>query len=305
MKDALRRLDGDRCKICSRTGEDFRKEYGPDADFVLEHRDGDSANYDLGNLQLACYSCNGRKRPDFQGGAAETGNRERVKEHNGRGMEVSTNERQRKKRYLDRATPEFKKSAEIEPKVRRYLWENVSRDGGLLLKDAINEAAEYAGCDTQPVSRKIDKATSRIGPFDIFSDMHGNDFIILRKGYKPNPETAYGRLDMEISQQMMSGMREKLEQTKENAQEVLTAHARMADSLAYIGKQRDIAIREVMKVTGKSYDEVKAMLDQQAPPPRHFGDEPAAPVAVDKGGDQPPSAGAVAVKKVEKLPGVE
>lgn len=298
--EALKRVFGDKCHICGMAVEERKRLWPALKEWLLEHRDGNPDNYDFENCQLACYKCNRLKVPES---TPETGNVERENT----AMSASTTEEQRKRRYLKRATPEFAKSVEIEPLVRRYLWEQVSREGSLILDDAIPEAAEYANCDVQTAKRKIDKATSRMGPFEVVTTSGGTDLIKLRQRYEPNVQTEMGRLDYAISQELFSRLKNKAESTEKQAVEVMTVQARMADSLNYIAKQRDIAIREVARVTGKSYDEVKAMLDSQAPPPTHhnsFDDEaPAAPVQIDKSGDEPPAVGAVAVKKKES-PGI-
>lgn len=298
--EALKRVRGDKCHICGMSVEERKRLWPSLKEWLLEHRDGNPDNYDFENCQLACYKCNRLKVPDL---TPETGKVERENA----GVRATTSEEQRRKRYLKRATPEFAKSAEIEPLVRRYLWEQVSREGSLILDDAIAEAAEYANCDVQTAKRKIDKATSRMGPFEVVTTTGGTDLIKLRQRYEANMQTEMGRLDFAISQELFNHLKNKADSTEKKATEVMTVQARMADSLNYIAKQRDIAINEVMKVTGKSYDEVKAMLDSQAPPPAHHNafddDMPAAPVAIDKSGDEPPTAGAIEAKKKEQ-PGV-
>lgn len=319
---ALKTIHGDHCHICGMTPQERKQRWPNMRDWLREHKNNNPADFTPENLQLGCPICNQLKRPDLQQGAATVGNTERESKNASEGVQADTNmtesatERLRKKRQLNRASVEIQISKRAEPLVRQYIWTHVSREGGLLLNDAINESAEFADCDTQTATRKIGKATSRAGPFEVVQDQHGNDFIKLRKGYKPNPATAIGNLDIQIMLRLKQAAEEKTEQVKEQmGGELLTVKAglkemedenkSMVQTLKRVGQARDIAIEKLMEITGLSKNEVEKMLDSKLADRNNGGQQPApaAPV-VKSGGDEPPAAGAAQVKKREQIPGI-
>lgn len=198
MKHLLWKSQGGCCKICGRkTALD---------EGVIEHHDRNPANYSPENIGFVCYSCNQRKRPDYcQKGSMSNG---KVERENARGCSSETDgisetetERNRKRARLKKSPLEIQINQEGEPKFRRYLWENVGREGGLIKEDAIAEGAAIAGVNVQTTARWLAPAVSLVGPFRIFTVPGTETEIIkLRDNYSP-PDTAMGRIDFQMMQE--------------------------------------------------------------------------------------------------------
>lgn len=280
MKDALRRVYGNRCMICGMTWENFKLRWPNAKDWLLEHRNGDNTDYDFDNCQLSCYSCNQRKRPDFQEDHLTTIKPERVSTQEGENA-IENYQKQEVKR---KASLEIQLCQDYEPLIRRYIWENASRDGGLRLKDAIKEAGEYSGADVQTVERKLDKAFSRIGPFDVERDANGepldDGFISIKSNYKPNIQTAMGKLDYQIMFERVQKADEAriikemaLEKAAKELADREEQQKKQTQKFNEVAREREQYAKIIEQVTGKPLSEVMKEL-QQGPPtePKAFAE---------------------------------
>lgn len=258
MKQCLKRVYGNRCMICGMTWEMFKEKYPNAKDFLLEHRNGNNRDYDFDNCQLACYSCNQLKRPDFQEGAAETV--KSVCVNSGGTNDESDTQKSRRLAKMRSAPIEIEINRSAEPLVRRYIWENVSRAGGLFRDDAKNEAAEYAGCNPVTADRIIGKMVSRAGPMKSEKTKSNDEVIVLRNNYNPNPETWTGKLDIQLMKDRLQTIEEeKLRVQTETAMTVAMAKIETKSTLKQadrLAKQRDLLIRMLATATGKEHGDI-------------------------------------------------
>lgn len=235
---------GHKCNICRK---DKTLKQG-----IIEHANRNTADYRPENITWVCYSCNQRKRGEkVQQGPLTSGKSVCVK--------ISDSERQRRRNRIKKAPIEIEINRDSEPRVRRYLWENVGREGGLALEDAKNEAAEYADCSPATASRHIGKAASRIGPFKIVEMMvnkEPTDIIMLRDGYAPKLNSRLGQLDAEIMNEKIANVETELERKEKELRKSNDTNAAMQNSLSRIGSQREILARRLAELTGRRWQDI-------------------------------------------------
>jgi hypothetical protein len=333
-KWALKTIYGDKCHICGMSVNERKHRWPAMRDWLLEHRNGDPKDYRPENLQLSCYSCNQLKRPDLQKGPPAIGKSERENtiagpsDENSNRIEqtegMSEAEQSRKRRQLKNAPIEIQISQRAEPKIRRYIIEQASRPEGLFLDDAVNESAEIAECDVQTASRKIAKMCSRAGPLFKEALASGEEILRLKTDYVPDVNTATGRLDYETMLRMKQKTEIESREIKQKSEmQVNALHANlkaseqansvMRENLQRNVKQRTLFAAMLEALTGRKLDDLLQLisaktgktledLEKMNPPAlaallKDFDrdDNPAAPVAKDDSGDQPPAAPAQTV----------
>lgn len=153
----LAERDGDQCRICGVPGTVKQ--------LVVDCVDNSGDHSDPENLQLLCSSDNTRKNPRGLGRF----NPRRPK----------TTEDFELKRV---GTIEMQRNLEAEPRFRHWLHEQVKLHEEILLSEAINAGAEFAGCSQQTVKRYIDKAASSVGPFMLEKNGDGNAALRFKRG---------------------------------------------------------------------------------------------------------------------------
>lgn len=148
--------DGSRCKWCGKELNDQAAR--------IDHKDRDSANNNLDNLQILCHQCNilkdprraGRFNPKRKQGIENVGERRRI-------------------------SAELERSKEAEPKFRRFLLQHIKNHGFISIDDAVYGGAEYAGCSTETSKKYLKKCTSVAGMFEWHDDI---EIIQLRAEYE-------------------------------------------------------------------------------------------------------------------------
>lgn len=241
LRQVLWEVQGCRCKIC---GEPFKSyEEG-----ITEHADRNANNYDRQNIGWVCFSCNQRKRPDYasvikpeeMAAAAAPPIQEQTRDES---ASVAAFKAMRD------ASEEIHRSEINEPKFRRYLWENVGREGELTAEDAIAEGAEVCECSTAAIERNyLKKATSKFAPFYITKG--DTPLIKLREHWKPL-DTERGRVDAALYLERKKREQEALEQRIQERQDAIMS-AEASNRLAEAHKRDAHALYQILKAKGMS-----------------------------------------------------
>lgn len=125
--------DGEFCKFCGRSP--------PEVKLVIDHKDNDNSNNFLGNLQLACRSCNYKKNPR-------------------RPLDMC--ERKSDSRFDSISINQAKK-----PKFREYVYGELEGTGRAFWEDLVNAGAEYVGVSIETAKRYMIKMVSKVGKLEM------------------------------------------------------------------------------------------------------------------------------------------
>jgi len=152
--------DGAKCKICG-VSEREKK-------LVIAHLDGDPSNNDPRNLSLLCRGCNTREWWKMVRSGVSV--REKVE-----GVAV---ERQMD---VEREPPEMKVMREKRPEYTKWLLENVMREGGVTMWEAIYEGSK--ALDLSPITcrRYLYQELSRQGLFKLGDGPRGHRRILIKE----------------------------------------------------------------------------------------------------------------------------
>lgn len=158
--------DGEKCYLCGEPPT------GPFS-FDIEHRNGDKDNKEPSNLGLSCRKCNvgkeNRHRANRPGGV-------RIERD-----ELTPNTRVFKDALpYHEGSPEMQANAVYENRVRRWVLDYVNTHGFISKKEAINAAAEIAGCNPSSAARYLAKMTSIVGPLMEEKDATGQEMVWAR-----------------------------------------------------------------------------------------------------------------------------
>ncbi len=148
--------DGEQCRICLRKP--------PEVELDIDHKDNNNGNNADENLQLLCTSHNIKKNPRGKG------------------------RRKHSSDILEEPIPtswESKKNREYEPGYRHWLYDTLrtTKEGRILLHEAINSGSEKVGCSPMTAKRYLAKICSKLGWAEIYTDdAAGVKFIKFSNG---------------------------------------------------------------------------------------------------------------------------
>ncbi len=140
---------------------------GKEKKLVVDHIDNNNNNNEFNNLQLLCYSCNGKKNP------------------RGKGKKLSP-VYIRGDEYLGvrEPSPEMKQNQRCEPIFRQWLEEMINKHEMLAFEDVLNGGAEKAGCSQASIYRYLQKVCSIEGKYMVIQGDSENRHV----KYKPEFE---------------------------------------------------------------------------------------------------------------------
>lgn len=145
----ISKRDGEYCRCCGKLPYESQ--------LVIDHRDNDSSNNSLNNLQLLCRACNyiknPRKRPDDL-----CVNYKSNREHESC---LSINK-------------------EKEPKFKEFIYKIIPQGCSIALKAIINSGAEEIGASPVTVKRYLDKMTSRSGKLEVW-ELDGVPMVMFKE----------------------------------------------------------------------------------------------------------------------------
>jgi|TARA_R110002033_G_scaffold5712_7_gene24066 hypothetical protein len=145
---------GEYCSRCGHTPESLLV-WGFDALLIIDHKDNNSRNNKLENLQLLCRGCNRRKNPH------------------------------RPKSYERAETPEFATSKVKERLYRNWIKGKIMTEPHhISVEDAINSGAEYCEISQITVRRYLQKLTSKEGLYTLGYHNDGESHV-YEKGTEP------------------------------------------------------------------------------------------------------------------------
>lgn len=139
------------CKMCGKLPGETKEGF-----LLIDHKDNDSSNNKIENLQFLCRSCNYYKNP-----------REEI---------VELEERE--------ASQELKKNEVMEKEFRRWVFGIVTQQGKILLLEAIESGAEIINGSTVTTSRYIKKMTSKAGMYEIVQLNDSMKYLRFKKEHR-------------------------------------------------------------------------------------------------------------------------
>ena len=142
--------DGEFCKGCGKLPGETKEGF-----LLIDHKDNDNSNNELGNLQLLCRRCNYLKNP--------RGNR--VIEERPKSAEMKANTR-------------------MEPYFRKWLFGLISENHKWLLEDVIDSGAERCQGSTETIKRYLRKCVSTEGIYEIVEGQQGREFIQFKAEFR-------------------------------------------------------------------------------------------------------------------------
>lgn len=250
LKQLLWENQNGKCKSC--------QEYIELDKGIIEHANGNTADYSRDNITFACYSCNQRKRPDnVLRGTLPSGIGEREK------TSAPTTDREvmAERSSMLKASKEIKINRDGEPKFRVYLFEQVGRPNGLTWDDAIAEGAEV--CEVSPetiADRWLPKATTRFSPFQ--KSEHNTPLVIFRQNWKPL-DNERGKIDAILLQERMVRDAAKAQESAAAvAADLMDKQA--AHNIAERHRVEKNAAIEALKAKGVSDAEIAKILQEAA-----------------------------------------
>ncbi len=151
--------DGEKCAYCPKPGP-----------YQIHHLDANPRHNRMANLKLACPQCNTREhwRTLKSGGQSQV---EREKEKTV-GLTVTASDEP----YLV-ASRETRKSEEVQPLFRKWVVDELVRDGEALWASLQEDGAELFMVDTQTTDRWLRKMTSRPGPCERYRAAEGKALV--------------------------------------------------------------------------------------------------------------------------------
>lgn len=126
---------------------------------VIDHKNNNSKDNRLENLQLLCRKCNYLKNP-------------RKKPFDFVCVSVC-DERD--------APPELKENRRMEPLFRQWLLKKMMENHPIRFDEAKNAGAEYVGCSSETTRKYLRTMTSSEGNYVIIRDSHGYEYIDFRE----------------------------------------------------------------------------------------------------------------------------
>lgn len=143
--------DGEFCRGCGKLSFETKE-----SKLLIDHKDNDSSNNILSNLQLLCRSCNYFKNP-----------KEDLSEIEEREL-----------------SPEMKKNEVMEKEFRRWIFGYVSENLTILVEDAIYSGAEIIQGSPESTRRYIKKMRSKAGMYEIVQLQDSKKYLRFKKEYR-------------------------------------------------------------------------------------------------------------------------
>ncbi len=151
--------DGEKCAYCDKPGP-----------YQVHHRDANPQHNRLANLSLACPQCNTREHwRTLKSGRQSQVEREKEKTV---GLTVTASDMP----YLV-ASRETRKSEEVQPVFRKWVVDELVRDGEALWASLQEDGAELFMVDLQTTDRWLKKMTSRPGPCERYKAPEGKALV--------------------------------------------------------------------------------------------------------------------------------
>lgn len=151
----LIKRDGEHCHLCPKGAPEYR--------LVIDHIDNNNQNNQLTNLQLLCYSCNGKKNP------------------RGTGKKLSSVcESQIATMSTRPASPEFLKNQKCEPQFRFWCIDILKERGSLTFDDLAYGGAEISNCSVDVAKKYLGKMCSIPGDLEIYKNEDDDTFVRLK-----------------------------------------------------------------------------------------------------------------------------
>jgi len=146
---------GEHCNHCQKAPPDYR--------LVIDHIDNNNQNNQLENMQLLCYSCNGRKNCRGPG-----------KKQSSVCVSVRATMSTRP------PSPELQKNQECEPIFRNWCNEIIQENKTLSYEELVNGGAEISNCSVDTAKKYLNKMCSITGAFDCYQNEQNTTYVRLK-----------------------------------------------------------------------------------------------------------------------------